>query len=228
MIEYIALVIFIIVIIAIWYIIRNTKQCIVDSTLYPEMKIFITDKDLVVADIFKAIKSDTWTDILVMNHLMTSIQKKSEVLKIIRTNYQNIFSSINTIKYFCFIVKNVLIKENISVCPDLIRLINSIPNVYNASIVCVNQFITADFYKSNLKQPIKRCIIPILGSGDAGIIINGNVLPWDNIYNSLTTSAFNNTFNNNGYLVINDCDNHIWNNTSFNRYLIIIDMATIF
>jgi len=214
MIEYIFLILLIIILTSFFIIIKSTKQCIIDYTLYPEFVIFIKYRNILIDEVFKTLKEPRWTDISSLYKLFSQKLSNQDTRFFIQNNYESLFTKKKTIKYFCLIIEDIILKENRFLVKNIMRLINGIPNVYNAFIMCIKPNLKTDVLSENYKHPKKilRCYIPLIRSGDSGIIVNNNVILWDKIYEE------------NGYLIVDNCNYVIWNNTFLNRYIIIIDI----
>lgn len=213
-----------------YLIIRNyIRTCVLDPSLYAFFKLFVNDKELLREDIYKTIKMKRWNNMQTIQYIFNIDDRKTDpneynrydvlgqknqrslhIAKTVRINFLSLSDYKNTfISYFCLIVKGVYIANKVDQVNNIMRLVNSVPNVSNAYIVCIRQH--GIYPNSFINTNLTRCYIPIIESADAGIILNDETYTWTNISNE------------DGYFVTRNCVCKTWNNTGYNQYILMID-----
>jgi len=204
MIETIILIIIISIIIILLIIHVKYGSCVIDDSLYSEFVLFVQYLDLLIDDVYILIESYGWIGFELMEKLFIKNYEKINILRTIRNNYQYLPVGYDSAKQYLLYIHNIPVTENISNCKNIIRLVNSIPNVVNAYIHCTSPHITTPLPQ---KSKTLKCIIPLLVSIDSGLIVDE------------TSYNFNKI---NGFIIVK-CPVSVWNNTDFNRYILVID-----
>jgi hypothetical protein len=193
---------------------KNTTFCIIDKTLYPEFKIFLKYKYIINSEILLSIKEPRWTYNNIYKQLVNSnfILSNNKTRFLIENNYQKLDKK-KTIQQYFLVIKNIILKENIRIIPNIMRAINSVPNVYNASIICIKSDTKSNILYNSFNNKINTCLIPIITRGNCGIIINNNFTKW----------------NNHDFIILNNkCPYIFINNTHLDNYIIAIDFISTY
>jgi len=221
MIEFIILCILFIIIVVICFGIKSSTVCVKDDSYFPELNIFNKYKDLLNYDLEQSIKSYNWTDlnsILESEEKQNLIPKKADLSKIdtesrvtlIRNNFEPLPLHSRTMKHFFLIYGNRIIKENSSLCKNMMSLIGALPGVVAAYIRCIKPNTVA--IDTHLFDSTLVCNIPLsVVEEKEGIEIN------DVVY------KFADLMKGKDFLITDSkCSMKIWNLTAFNKYVLCI------
>ena len=197
MIEYYILCSSIVLLLIIIIIFATRQQCLIDDSLYPELHIFKPNNDLIYDELKYALKEVAWTD-------------QSNINKNLKESMEPLFTRKSTVKYFIFIKDSTIVNNNINTCPNITTLINAVPNVVFAAIMCIKGNYVSDNI-SFLKNK-HMCFIPISQSNDEfGLIINNYIYKYSDLLKNIQ------------FLIVNsDCVVQVYNQSMNDRYILCL------
>lgn len=197
MIEYVILCSTIMLLIIIVIVLVTKQGCLIDDSLYPELHIFKPNDDLMYADLKYALKEVAWID-------QSNINKKIEYVT------EPLYTRKSTIKYFIFIKDSIVVNNNIQTCPNITTLINAVPNVEFAAIMCIK----GNYVSNNISLSANKhlCFIPISQSNDEfGLIVNNYIYKYSDLLKNIQ------------FLIINsNCFIQVYNQSPYNKYTICL------
>lgn len=199
---------------ALYLFVRYRSVCIGDNSLYPELIVFTStdNQKLITKDLFDAMREPRWVNIKSLYDIVSNptIKTGRSVSRNLRNFYVNLFDTNDrAIKYYMFMVKAVVIKENIGVCLNTVILVNGVANVSSAGFMCILPRTVSNVIPP-VYSKISRIYIPIMASDDTGIILDQDAITWSNLKD--------------GYVIVGNCQYRLWNHTNLNKYLLFIDV----
>ena len=201
MIANIILISIIIIIIIVIAILENKQSCIIDDSLYPELHIFKPNDDLMYTDLKQALFTSSWTDI--SNITQDKLKKMQDYMEPADTR-------VNTVKYFIFISNDIAVNNNIQTCPNIITLINAVPNVTFAAIMCMKTSVVSN--NIAFLPDMYICFIPISQANDEfGLIVNNYVYKYSDLLKNVQ------------FLITDsNCNVQVYNKSEYDKYAIIL------
>jgi len=222
MFEYICLVCCLCIMLIIVLFFTSGSSCIRDDTKYPELHLFRKFNKIIVKELDNAIKTRRWTNIFTVDTLVKtqfSIDplNSQQIIQIIENTYEPLTTNLYSLKLFVLIYFNIVIEDNVRVCPNITALLNGVPNVMNAYIQSVTPHTVTDKRSGAIKDNTIRCMIPLTPyDGREGISIN------DEVYNYSDLLATRD------YIVFNTkCFYQLWNLTDVNKYVLVLDILDL-
>ena len=178
------------------------------------MKYVYDNRKIIIKEFYdNVLHSKTWSNWMeydrIANTPIFSKMSKQEILGRIKENHCEIGKGKKSWKIFGLILYGDILKDNVSLCPKTMNILNKCPNIVNAGFSCLEPgVITALHHDFN--HEILRCHIPItIPYGDTAIKINNNIYKW----------------NDDNYFIFDDTyDHQAWNFTNEIRIVLIIDI----
>ncbi|VBB17609.1 hypothetical protein YASMINEVIRUS_72 [Yasminevirus sp. GU-2018] len=201
----------------------QSKQCIVQNELYPEMRDVMKNKEVILDELVDVIGSGIWST-WGKSYDEKALQKvprfsemtTDEKMKHLDSN-KTIIGRDHSWKLFGLILEREPIKENILKCNRTYNLIKDIPGLINAGFSCLEPHSKTPYHNDQDERFYRvhiPLIVPNVPEGAIGL----------DVYNNKGEITKLNWHND--YFVFDDtCYHQAYNDTDYHRVVLLLDVA---
>jgi len=195
----------------------SDNTSILDPDMFPEYSILVSNKDVILKELFNCISTNIWTYIDHNNILDSIIYKDIPILDIYEYTIKH-NSALNvgspSLRTFIITMNRDQLVSNSFYCKETSTMIQNIHNVQDAMFMCLEPSVRIPSHSSNRKN-ILRCLIPlVIPYGDSGVNIGGENIKWSTILQNKKFIIFDESYS-----------HYMWNNTNENVYVLFIEIT---